>query len=58
MSDERIYAVSAIDAHDDQHIFVSEDRKRAIAVYEKMMILYRNAGGNEALKEALGEKRR
>lgn len=51
--DERIYMVGAEDEAGDHHVFMTNDRERALAAYRRLHQQYGAAMTNDALAEAL-----
>lgn len=51
--EERIYMISAEDELGDQHVFMTEDRERALAAYRRLKAQYGAVRMNDAVAEAL-----
>lgn len=54
--DDRIYMVSAEDEFGDQHVFMTEDRQRALAAYRRLKLQYDAVSMNDALADALSNR--
>lgn len=51
--DERLYMVGGEDELGDQHVFMTNDRERAIAAYKEMGSRFANVATNAGLGDAL-----
>jgi hypothetical protein len=51
--EERIYMVSAEDELGDQHVFMTENRERALAAYHRLKAQYGTVRMNDAVADAL-----